>query len=98
MARALPIARVSRCVPPAPGMMPSLISGWPNCASSPATIMSHVIASSQPPPRQCPWTEAITGFLISHGVISSATSSVSDSCHASAFPRRSARAGLGAMS
>jgi hypothetical protein len=26
----LPTARVSRCVPPAPGMMPRLISGWPN--------------------------------------------------------------------
>ena len=51
MARNFPTARVSRCVPPAPGMTPSLISGWPNWASSPATIMSHSIASSQPPPR-----------------------------------------------
>ena len=25
----LPMARVSRCVPPAPGMTPRLISGWP---------------------------------------------------------------------
>jgi hypothetical protein len=30
MALDLPMARVSRCVPPAPGMMPRLISGWPN--------------------------------------------------------------------
>ena len=34
MARAEPIARVSRCVPPAPGMTPIAISGWPNVASS----------------------------------------------------------------
>ena len=61
IARALPIARVSRCVPPAPGMTPSLISGWPNCASSPATIMSHVIASSQPPPSAKPRTAATSG-------------------------------------
>src|SRR6184192_437205 len=30
----LPIARVSRCVPPMPGMVPSVISGWPNFAIS----------------------------------------------------------------
>ncbi len=30
IALALPTARGSRCVPPAPGMMPSLISGCPN--------------------------------------------------------------------
>ena len=61
IARALPIARVSRCVPPAPGMTPSRISGWPNVASSPATIMSQVIASSQPPPRANPRTAAMSG-------------------------------------
>ena len=33
-------------------MTPRLISGWPNCAVSEATIRSHTIASSQPPPRQ----------------------------------------------
>ena len=32
IALALPTARVSRCVPPKPGMTPSLISGWPNFA------------------------------------------------------------------
>ena len=61
IARALPIARVSRCVPPAPGMTPSRISGWPKVASSAATIMSQVIASSQPPPRAKPRTAAISG-------------------------------------
>ncbi len=59
---------------------------------------SHSIMSSQPPPRQWPWTDAITGFAMSHGVISSRMSSVSDSCQASALPRRAARAGLGEMS
>jgi hypothetical protein len=39
-------------VPPAPGMIPRPVSGWPNCADSEATIRSHASASSQPPPRQ----------------------------------------------
>ena len=64
MARAEPIARVSRCVPPAPGMTPIRISGWPNRASSPATIRSHDIASSQPPPRAKPRTAAMSGTPI----------------------------------
>ena len=59
MASAVPTARVSRCVPPAPGMTPIRISGWPNWASSPATMRSHVMASSQPPPRAKPRTAAI---------------------------------------
>ena len=62
IALALPTARVSRCVPPAPGITPIRISGWPNCASSPAMIMSHAIASSQPPPRANPRTAAISGL------------------------------------
>jgi hypothetical protein len=37
-------------VPPAPGMVPIAISGCPNLAFSPARIMSHIIANSQPPP------------------------------------------------
>src|SRR5690606_14517232 len=51
MALALPTARGRRCVPPAPGMTPSLISGWPKRAESAAMMMSHIMASSQPPPR-----------------------------------------------
>jgi hypothetical protein len=62
MALALPTARGRRCVPPAPGMMPSLISGWPNLALSAAMMKSHIIASSQPPPRAKPLTAAITGL------------------------------------
>ena len=55
-------ARGRRCVPPAPGMMPSLISGWPNLAVSAAIIMSHIIATSQPPPSAKPATAAMTGL------------------------------------
>ena len=61
IATALPTARVRRCVPPAPGMTPRLISGWPNLADSEATIRSHAIASSHPPPRQKPETAATRG-------------------------------------
>ena len=59
IALALPTARVSRCVPPIPGMMPSLISGWPNLALSAAMMKSHCMASSQPPPSAKPATAAI---------------------------------------
>jgi len=61
MARAAPIARVSRCVPPAPGMIPILISGCPKTASLPAMSMSQAIASSQPPPSAYPRMAAMTG-------------------------------------
>ena len=61
IASAFPTARASRCVPPAPGMMPSPVSGCPNRAVSDATIRSHVIASSQPPPRHQPETAATSG-------------------------------------
>ena len=43
-------------------MTPSLISGWPNFALSAAMMMSHCIASSQPPPSAKPATAAITGL------------------------------------
>jgi hypothetical protein len=33
-----------------PGIVPIVISGWPNFAVSAATMRSHIIASSQPPP------------------------------------------------
>ena len=45
------------------------ISGSPNTALSAAIVRSQNIASSQPPPRQCPCTEAITGLRSVHGVI-----------------------------
>ena len=45
-----PTRRVSRWVPPAPGMIPSRISGWPRVASSAAIRTSAHSASSHPPP------------------------------------------------
>jgi len=45
-----PMALIKRCVPPAPGMVPRVISGCPKVAVSAAYKMSHIIASSQPPP------------------------------------------------
>ena len=78
--------------------MEKRISGSPKSASSAAMVRSHIIDQLAAAAEAWPCTEAITGFLMSHGVISSATSSVSDSCQASAFPRRAARAGLGPMS
>ncbi|MCY1377729.1 hypothetical protein D9M69_653180 [compost metagenome] len=62
MAFALPMARVRRWVPPAPGKVPTLTSGWPNRAPSAAMIRSHIITSSQPPPSARPRTAAITGL------------------------------------
>ena len=62
MALALPTARVRRCVPPMPGMTPSLISGWPNLALSAAMMKSHIMASSQPPPSAKPATAATIGL------------------------------------
>ena len=62
LAFAGPTRRVSRCVPPAPGMMPSRISGWPILALSEMTRKSAHIDSSQPPPSAKPVTAAMTGF------------------------------------
>ena len=64
LARAGPTSRASRWVPPAPGMMPRLISGWPSFASAAATRQSQARASSQPPPRAYPVIAATTGFGI----------------------------------
>ena len=54
-----PTRRGSRCVPPNPGMIPSLISGWPKIADSAAMRKSHAIESSQPPPKASELTAAI---------------------------------------
>ena len=64
MARAGPTSRANRWVPPAPGITPSRISGWPRVASSATTRQSQASASSQPPPRAYPVTEATTGLGI----------------------------------
>ena len=64
MALLFPTARMRRCVPPQPGMVPMVTSGCPNTAFSPAMMMSHIMASSQPPPSAKPFTAAMTGFVI----------------------------------
>ena len=46
-------------MPPKPGMIPSLISGWPKTAASAAIRTSQAIASSQPPPKAIELTAAI---------------------------------------
>ena len=55
---ASPTSRGSRWVPPKPGMIPSLISGWPKTADSAAIRKLHAIASSQPPPKASELTAA----------------------------------------
>ena len=57
-----PTRRGSRCVPPKPGMIPSLISGWPKTADSAAIRKSQAIASSQPPPNASELTAAIVAM------------------------------------
>mmetsp|Transcript_20440 Transcript_20440/g.40877 ORF Transcript_20440/g.40877 Transcript_20440/m.40877 type:complete len:262 (-) Transcript_20440:141-926(-) len=61
LARAEPMRRGSRCVPPAPGMMAREVSGRPKRASAPATLMSHERAISRPPPSAAPSTAAMVG-------------------------------------
>src|SRR5690606_35955170 len=56
---ALLTSRRSRGIPPKPGMMPSRSSGNPNRALRSAMRMSHVSASSNPPPKQIPCTTPI---------------------------------------
>src|SRR3989338_7234136 len=59
--RPRPTRRGRRWVPPAPGMMPSLTSGWPNIALSEAMRRSQAMAISFPPPKQWPLTAAMMG-------------------------------------
>ena len=56
------MSRGRRWVPPAPGIIPSRISGTPIWAVSPANRQSAVSASSQPPPSAKPLIAAITGL------------------------------------
>lgn len=59
-----PIILASLWDPPAPGIVPIVISGWPNFALSPAIMISHIMANSHPPPKAQPLTEATIGFLL----------------------------------
>eukprot|EP00213_Chloropicon_mariensis_P001614 CAMPEP_0197482526 /NCGR_PEP_ID=MMETSP1309-20131121/55989_1 /TAXON_ID=464262 /ORGANISM="Genus nov. species nov., Strain RCC998" /LENGTH=113 /DNA_ID=CAMNT_0043025045 /DNA_START=71 /DNA_END=412 /DNA_ORIENTATION=- len=58
---AAPTSRGSLCVPPAPGMIASLVSGSPTTASWLPTLKSHARASSNPPPSAMPSSAAIVG-------------------------------------
>ena len=60
-ARVRPISPGSRCEPPAPGMIPSVISGRPNCAFEVMIRKSQPSATSQPIPNANPSTTAIVG-------------------------------------
>src|ERR1700730_1724483 len=63
-ARALPIRRGRRCVPPAPGMIPSADSVCPMRDRPSSTMIrkSQQSVISLPPPRACPLMAAITGL------------------------------------
>ena len=58
-----PTSRGSRCVPPQPGMSPSITSGKPIlvCASSRAIRYRQASANSNPPPRHGPWMTTTVG-------------------------------------
>ncbi len=58
-ARPGPIRRVSRWVPPPPGMMPSFTSVSASSAAGAATRRSHASESSVPPPSAAPFTAAM---------------------------------------
>ena len=60
-AAATPAIRARRCVPPAPGMIPSRASVRPISAPSAAIRMSQASASSSPPPNATPFTAAMVG-------------------------------------
>ena len=56
-----PIKFDSLIIPPAPGMIPSEVSGRPTYAFSDAILKSQHNASSKPPPSAAPFIEAIVG-------------------------------------
>mmetsp|Transcript_2204 Transcript_2204/g.5967 ORF Transcript_2204/g.5967 Transcript_2204/m.5967 type:complete len:201 (+) Transcript_2204:5283-5885(+) len=57
-----PISRGKRCVPPSPGMSPSLSSGRANDDLAEQTRALQASASSSPPPKQTPSIAATTGL------------------------------------
>ncbi len=59
-----PTTRGRRCVPPAPGRMPSLTSGRPSRAVGQATRAWQPSASSSPPPSATPLMAATTGLAM----------------------------------
>ncbi len=63
-AAAMPVRRGRRCVPPAPGTMPSFTSGSPSFAVADAMRKWQASAISQPPPSAAPLIAATTGFSL----------------------------------
>ena len=63
IAAGTPASRGTRCVPPAPGMMPSVTSGRPTRASAVAIRPWAASAISKPPPSAVPWMAATTGLV-----------------------------------
>ena len=61
LARASPMSRGKRWVPPDPGITPSRTSGMPSRAILAATRRSQHMANSRPPPRAFPSMAAIVG-------------------------------------
>src|SRR2546422_3293076 len=66
LARPKPTSLTSREQPPTPGIRPRLFSGSPKRAERAATLRSHAMASSSPPPTQVPLIAAITGRSEEH--------------------------------
>ena len=89
MARATPTSRGSRCVPPAPGRMPSFTSGSPTVAPAVASRRSQASASSNPPPSALPDIAATIGCR--HASIARITSG-SDGSSGASISRMSAPA------
>ena len=61
-AAAIAASRGRRCVPPAPGTMPSFTSGRPSLPSAAAMRKWQPSAISSPPPSAAPLIAATTGF------------------------------------
>ena len=76
---ASPINRGSRCVPPAPGIIPQLVSVSPSFTSSAAIAKSHASTSSNPPPNAYPLIAAMVGC----GSIASTIKNISYCLHVS---------------
>jgi hypothetical protein len=61
-ARASPIIRGRKKVPPESGTRPIFEKAWTNFAERPATTMSQASAMLAPAPAATPWTAQTTGF------------------------------------
>ena len=87
MALGTPTRRGRRCVPPAPGMMPSVTSGGPPTVPAAAPRASQPSASSKPPPSAAPCSAATTG--LAQASIAAMTSGSCGACSGWPNSRRS---------